>query len=64
MASNHTSEARRQKTARYRLAAEETLEQLDWCINYFYRTNKPHIAQSLEKNRAVIRRTMDRARTP
>ena len=64
MASNRSSEARREETERYRLAAEETLEQLDWCINYFYRTRKPHIAESLERNRSVIRRALDRARTP
>jgi hypothetical protein len=39
---------------RYRTAAEETLEQLDWCIHYLYRIRKPEIARSLDKNRRFI----------
>jgi hypothetical protein len=43
---------------RYREAAEETLNQLDWCVGYLYRIRKPEIAQVLERNRSSIRRRM------
>jgi hypothetical protein len=46
---------------RYRRAAEETLEQVDWCIGYLYRIRKPEIARVLETNRSTIRRQMERA---
>ena len=50
-----------EEVARYRRAAEETLNQLDWCINYLHRIRKPDIARALEKNRSTIRRRMSRA---
>lgn len=49
---------REQETARYRLAAEETLDQLHWCIHYLHRIRKHRIAAALEKNRRAIRRQM------
>jgi hypothetical protein len=45
---------------RYRRAAEETLNQLDWCISYLHRIRKPDIARALERNRSTIRRRMGR----
>jgi hypothetical protein len=45
---------------RYRRAAEQTLDQLDWCISYLYRIRKPEIARALERNRSTIRRRMRR----
>jgi hypothetical protein len=60
MASSTSTGAHRQETARYRRAAEETLDQLDWCINYLYRIGKPRIAGVLEKNRSSIQRQMNR----
>jgi hypothetical protein len=44
---NNDDEARRraQETARYRLAAEETLEQLEWCVTYLHRIRKRPIAE-------------------
>jgi hypothetical protein len=44
--------------ARYRRAAEETLDQLDWCVKYLYRIRKPRIASAVDKNRATIQRQM------
>jgi hypothetical protein len=52
--------ARREEVERYRLAAEETLNQLDWCVNYLYRIRKAPIAKVIEKNRSLIRREMSR----
>jgi hypothetical protein len=43
---------------RYRRAAEETLDQLDWCVKYLYRIRKPRIAQAIEQNRRQIRRRL------
>jgi hypothetical protein len=48
----------RDEVERYRRAAEETLNQVDWCIAYLYRIRKPEIARALEKNRSTIRRRM------
>ena len=39
---------------RYRRATEETLEQLDWCVDYLYRIGKPGIARTIRQNRATI----------
>ena len=61
MASKDDSDVREQEVARYRRAAEETLDQLDWCINYLHRIRKSGIADALGKNRALIRRQMNRS---
>ena len=53
---------RREKTVRdlareaerYREAAELTLDQLQWAINYLYRIRKSTLAAGLEKNREHI----------
>jgi hypothetical protein len=49
---------REQEIARYRLAAEQTLEQLEWCVNYLHRIRKSRIAEVIDKNRRRIRRQM------
>ena len=51
-------EATRAEVERYRRAAEETLNQVDWCIGYLHRIRKPDIARALERNRTTIRRRM------
>jgi hypothetical protein len=53
-----TSDDTKQETERYRRAAEETLDQLDWCVNYLHRIRKPEIAEAIAKNRTKIRRRM------
>jgi hypothetical protein len=45
---------------RYRTAAEDTMQQLDWCIGYFAGANKSRLAQGLSANRAHIRRQLMR----
>ena len=55
-----SDDAARDDVERYRRAAEETLEQVDWCIGYLYRIRKPEIARALESNRSTIRRQMER----
>ena len=41
---------------RYRTAAEDALQQLDWCIGYFAGAHKSQIARELGANRVQIRR--------
>jgi hypothetical protein len=60
MATSERTGARNQESARYRRAAEDALDQLDWCIDYLHRIGKPEIAESLERNLSLIRRQMSR----
>jgi hypothetical protein len=39
----------------YRLAAEDALQQLDWCIGYLHGIRKTKISRVLSQNRATIR---------
>jgi hypothetical protein len=55
-----TNDDTKEETERYRRAAEETLDQLDWCVNYLYRIRKPEIADAVARNRTTIRRRMRR----
>jgi hypothetical protein len=41
---------------RYRTAAEDTMQQLDWCIGFFAGNHKPEIARELNGNLVHIRR--------
>jgi hypothetical protein len=41
---------------RYRQAAEDALQQLDWCIGYLHGIRKAKISRQLARNRAFIRR--------
>jgi hypothetical protein len=43
---------------RYRAAAEQALEQLDWVIDYLHKIRKPRIANALRSNRTAIGRTL------
>ena len=45
---------------RYRQAAEDALEQLDWCIGYLHGIHKWRISRQLARNRAYIRRSLMR----
>lgn len=40
---------------RYRRAAEDSLQQLDWCIGYLHGLGKVEISRALSKNRSYIR---------
>jgi hypothetical protein len=48
----------KEEADRYRRAAEETLDQLAWCVDYLYRIRKPEIAKAIAMNRASIQRQM------
>jgi hypothetical protein len=40
---------------RYRRAAEDALQQLDWCIGYLHGIRKVQISRALARNRSHIR---------
>jgi hypothetical protein len=43
---------------RYRQAAEDALQQLDWAIGYLHGIHKVDISRALAKNRSYIRRRL------
>jgi hypothetical protein len=50
---------------RYRRAAEDALQQLDWCIGYLHGIHKQNISRQLAKNRRYIReQLLQRAAEP
>ena len=64
MAEN-TAEQTRQDAERYRRAAEDALQQLDWCIGYLHAIHKTQISRALARNRSYIRtNVMDRPEEP
>ena len=54
-----------QEADRYRRAAEDALQQLDWAIGYLHGDGKTAIASALAKNRPFIRQQlMDQPEEP
>jgi len=49
---------RNEELERYREAAEDALQQLDWCIGYLHGIRKVQISRALAKNRTHIRRQL------
>lgn len=45
-----------EEVERYRSAAEDALQQLDWCIGYLAGSQKGRVARILGANRSHIRR--------
>jgi hypothetical protein len=43
------------EASRYRQAAEDALQQLDWCIGYLHGIRKTQISRALARNRNHIR---------
>jgi hypothetical protein len=50
-----SDDGRNEELERYRQAAEDALQQLDWCIGYLHGIRKVDISRALAKNRAHIR---------
>ncbi|MGH2859165.1 MAG: hypothetical protein ACRDMJ_16950 [Solirubrobacteraceae bacterium] len=48
----------RDETERYRQAAEDALQQLDWCIGYLHGIRKTKISTQLAKNRSHIKHSL------
>jgi hypothetical protein len=44
--------------ANYRRAAEEALQQLDWCIGYLHGIRKTELSGRLARNREFIKRKL------
>lgn len=43
---------------RYRQAADDALQQLDWCIGYLHGIRKARISRQLARNRTYIRQSL------
>jgi hypothetical protein len=52
---NDNGDRRDDELGRYRQAAEDALQQLDWCIGYLHGIKKTEISRALARNRAHIR---------
>lgn len=46
------------ETERYRRAAEDALQQLDWTIGYLHGIRKTDISKALARNRSFIRKQL------
>lgn len=49
---------------RYRQAAEDALQQLDWTIGYLHGIRKTEISNALARNRSYIRRQLMHEKDP
>jgi hypothetical protein len=49
---------KRSESDRYRQAAEDALQQLDWAIGYLHGIHKVEISRALARNRSHIRRQL------
>ena len=65
MARNDADGQHEEELMRYRRAAEDALQQLDWCIGYLHGIRKVSISRALAKNRSFIRtRLLERPEEP
>jgi hypothetical protein len=56
--SNGPKQSTHDDADRYRRAAEDSLQQLDWAIGYLHGIKKTSISRALAKNRSFIRREL------
>jgi hypothetical protein len=62
---NNADSPKEREADRYRKAAEDALQQLDWAIGYLHGIRKTDISRALAKNRSYIRtRLMEREEEP
>jgi len=52
------SDPKQDETDRYKQAAEDALQQLDWAIGYLHGIRKVEISRALAKNRSFIRQRL------
>jgi hypothetical protein len=64
MVSEREMDALNDEVARYEQAAQDALEQLDWCIGYFHGVGKTSISAALARNRTEIRRLLRKPAEP
>ena len=55
---DNSTQDKHDEADRYRKAAEDALQQLDWAIGYLHGIRKTKISQSLAKNRSYIRQQL------
>ena len=58
MARQKGGTASQDETDRYRQAAEDALQQLDWCIGYLHGIRKSELSARLARNRNFIKRNL------
>ncbi len=58
MATQKEVDEKQAEADRYRQAAEDALQQLDWAIGYLHGIRKQDISKALAKNRSYIRKTL------
>jgi len=51
-------DSKQNEADRYKQAAEDALQQLDWTIGYLHGIHKTDISKALAKNRSYIRRNL------
>ncbi|MFL5911974.1 MAG: hypothetical protein ACJ768_15550 [Gaiellaceae bacterium] len=56
--SNSNGKSKQDEADRYRRAAEDALQQLDWAIGYLHGIRKTGISTALAKNRSFIRKQL------
>jgi hypothetical protein len=54
----YTDSEKEQEADRYRKAAEDALQQLDWAIGYLHGIRKLEVSRALAQNRSYIRRNL------
>ena len=65
MARQEDIDEKQAEADRYRQAAEDALQQLDWAIGYLHGIRKTEISKALAKNRSHIRSSlMNRSEQP
>jgi hypothetical protein len=58
MARQEDVDKKQEEADRYRRAAEDALQQLDWAIGYLHGIRKLEISRALAKNRSHIRKEL------
>jgi hypothetical protein len=58
MATQKELDKKQDEADRYRRAAEDALQQLDWAIGYLHGIRKLEVSRALAKNRTHIRREL------
>ena len=53
-----STQDKQEEADRYRKAAEDALQQLDWAIGYLHGIRKTEISTSLAKNRTYLRKQL------
>ncbi len=56
--SRSETQEKQDEADRYRRAAEDALQQLDWAIGYLHGIKKTDISKALARNRSFIRRNL------